>query len=225
MWRSVLFFVFTTFIILLSSCCLFSDKQVNRNTNESVQVNPNLPSGGDLIEIDAYEFAKEGLTADIKKISQELGLFPFPKTARTEELEFRLWTELGGLGDAKLLTVRSSGNMNNAYFFDIGSALNPTRFRKKPLAKPKSGWNRMLFEVRSRLTTPKGLVRDPQFSLSRDEPVILLEVLDKGEYRQVFYEQYTSFQDGKKLIELCDYLSSEFGVDMDCHGDRCQHAK
>ncbi len=73
----------------------------------------------------------------------------------------------------------------------------------------------MLFEVRSRLTTPKGLVRDPNFDLNRDEPVILLEVLDKGEYRRVFYGQNTSFQDGKKLIELCNYLASEFDVDMD----------
>ena len=78
----------------------------------------------------------------------------------------------------------------------------------------------MLFEVRSRLTTPKGLVRDPQFSLNRDEPVILLEVLDKGEYRRVFYGKNTTFQDGKRLIEVCDYLASEFGVNMECCGGR-----
>lgn len=74
----------------------------------------------------------------------------------------------------------------------------------------------MLFEMRKRLTTPKGLVRDPQFDLNRDEPVILLEVLDKGEYRSVFYGQNTTFQDGKRLIEVGDYLASEFDVDMVC---------
>lgn len=220
MWRSVLFSVIASFIILLSSGCLFTDQRVNRNTNESVQVNADLPSGGDLIEIDSYEFIEEGLTTDIKKISQKLGLAPLPKTARPEEFEFRLWTNLGGLGDARSLIVRSSGSENHAYFFDINRALDPIRFRKEHLASPKSGWNRVLFEVRNRLTTPKGLVRDPQFQLSRDEPVILLEVLDKGEYRRVFYGQNTSFQDGKRLIELCNYLASEFDVDTDCRGER-----
>ena len=75
----------------------------------------------------------------------------------------------------------------------------------------------MISEVRSRLTTPKGLVRDPQFKLGRDEPVILLEVLDKRDYRRVFYGKNIASPDGKRLIEVCDYLSSEFDVHMDCH--------
>ncbi len=218
MWRSVLFCVLTSFIILLSSGCLSTDQGINRKTNRGGQVNADVPSGGDLIEIDSYEFVEEGLTTDIKKISQKLGLAPLPKTARPEKFEFRIWINLGGLGDAKLLIVRSSGNENHAYFFDINRALDPIRFRTEHLASPKSGWSRMLFEMRSRLTTPKGLVRDPQFELARDEPLILLEVLDKGEYRRVFYGKNTSFQDGKRLIELCEYLSSEFDVDMECHG-------
>lgn len=220
MWRLVLLSVLTSFIILLSSGCLFTDREVNRNTNQDGQLNADVPNGGDLIEIDPYEFVEEGLTTDIKKISSKLGLASLPKIARPEEFEFRIWANLGGLGDAKLLMVRSSGNENHAYFFDINRALDPIRFRTEHLASPKSGWNRMLFEVRSRLTTPRGLVRDPQFELARDEGVILLEVLDKGEYRRVFYGRNTSFQDGKRLIELCDYLGSEFDVDMDCHGER-----
>lgn len=220
LWRSLLFSVLTSFIILLSSGCLFTDQRANRNTNESVQVNADLPSGGDLIETDSYEFVDELSAKDIKEVSPKLGLAPLPKTARPEEFEFRLWSNSGGLGDEKLLTVSSSGSENNAYFFDINRRADPIKLHRDHLASPKSGWNRVLFEVRNRLTTPKGLVRDPQFQLSRDEPVILLEVLDKGEYRRVFYGQNTSFQDGKRLIELCDYLTSEFDVNMDCHGER-----
>ena len=34
------------------------------------------------------------------------------------------------------------------------------------------------------------------------------------------YGQNTSFQDGKRLIELFDYLASEFDVNMDCRSGR-----
>lgn len=212
--------VLTSFIILVSTGCLATNQGVVRNADENVQVNAHLPSGGDIIEIDSYEFSDEYLKILIKEISPKLGLVPLAKTGRPEEFEFRIWTNLGALGDPKLLGVRSSGNENNAYFFDMNRNGEQIKERREHLATPKSDWNRMLFEVRSRLTTPNGLVRDPQFPLSRDEPLILLEVLDKGEYRRVFYGHNTSFPDGKRLIEVCDYLASEFDVDMDCRGAR-----
>lgn len=222
-WRSVLLSVLTSFIILLSSGCLSIDQGVNRNTNQGGQVNADLPSGGDLIQIDSYESADEYLEILIKEISPKLGLVPLAKTGRPEEFELRIWTNLAGLADPKLLGVRSSGSENNAYFFDMNRRADSIKLRRERLASPKSGWNRMLFEVRSRLTTPNGLVRDPQLPLDRDEPVILLEVLFRGEYRRVFYGQNTSFPDGKRLIEVCDYLASEFDVDMNCHGERTRH--
>jgi hypothetical protein len=218
--RSGLLSVLTSFIILLSSGCLSTEQGVNRNTNQGGQINADAPSGGHLIENDSYESADEYCEKLIKEISPKLGLTLMPKTPRPEEFEFRIWTNLGSLGDAKMLIVRSSRKENHAYFFDIKRALDANRFRTEQLASPKSGWNRMLFEVRRQLTTPKGLVRDPQFDLDRDEGLILLEVLDKEEYRRVLYGQNTSFQDGKRLIEVCDYLSSEFDVDMDCNGSR-----
>ena len=219
LWSSFLFSVMS-FVILLSTGCLATDQGVNRNMNESVRVNADLPSGGDLIETDSYESVEELLTTDINNISPKLGLAPLPKTARPEEFEFRIWTNLDGLGDPRLLGVHSNRKENNAYFFDIGRDADHIKSRREQLASPKSGWNKMLFEVRSRLTTPKGLVRDPHFSLNRDEPLILLEVLDRGEYRRVFYGQNTPFQDGKRLIAVCDDLASEFDVDMDCHAGR-----
>lgn len=221
--RSVVFFALPSLLILLSSGCLSIDRGVNRNTNGSIQVNADLPSGGDLIEIDSYEFVDELIAKDIKKISQKLGLAPLPKTGRPEEFEFRLWTNSGGLVEEKLLTVHFDGIDNNAYFFEINSRSDSIRFRREQLASPKSGWNRMIFEMKSRLTTPKGLVRDPQFDLDRDEPLILLEVLDKGEYRRVFYGHYTSFPDGKRLIEVCEYLASEFDVNLACRGESTAH--
>lgn len=74
----------------------------------------------------------------------------------------------------------------------------------------------MLSEVRNSLTTAGGFARDPKFSLERDEGVILVEVLDKAEYRRVLYGHNTRFPDGKRFIEVCNYLASEFDADMDC---------
>lgn len=218
-WSSVLVSILTSCVILLSSGCLATDQGVNRNTF-IVPVNTDVPSGGHLIEIDSYEVVEEHLVKDIEKISQKLGFAPLPKTAQSEKFELRIWTNLGGLGDPKLLGVRSNGTENNAYFFDMNRHAEQIKLRREHLASPKSGWNRMPFEVKSRLTTPKGLARDPNFDLNRDEPVILLEVLHREEYRRVFYGQNTSFADGKRLIQVCEYLTSEFEVDMNCGGVR-----
>jgi hypothetical protein len=220
LWIPAVLSVLTTLVVLLSTGCPATDQMAGRNTNETRPVNADLPSGGDIIEIDRYEWADDGLEDLIKDISPKLGMAPLTKASRPEEFEFRIWTNLAGLGDPKLLGIRSSSSENNAFFFDMNRGADTIKLRRDHLANPKSGWNKMLFAVRSRLTTPKGLVRDPQFQLRRDEPVSLLEVLDKGEYRRVFYGQNTSFQDGKRLIEVCDYLASEFDVNMDCYGGR-----
>jgi hypothetical protein len=214
-------------VICLSSGCSTTDREVNLNTSPGVQVDAVPPGGGSLIEDqdedDDYEFAKEYSAKQIKEYSEKVGLAPLSKKSTFNGFEFRIWTNLGCLDDPKLLVVRSSVDgqafKDNASFFEMDRSAEPFKFRKEHLAEPKSGWNKMLFELRGRLTTPKGLVPDPQFPLERDECIILLEVLDKGEYRLVLYGQHTSFPDGKRLIEVCNYLASEFNVDMHCAGE------
>lgn len=213
---AVLISALTFLAAFLSAGCLVSGQKVNQNSDERVQVTADLPAEGDFIEIDLYESSENHLENLVGEISRILELTPLPKTAQPEELEFRVWTNLGGLGNPKLLGVRSVGTDNNAYFFDINRHPFSIKLRRDRLAVPKSGWEKMLFELKSRLITPKGLVRDPQFRLNRDEPLILLEVLDKGEYRRVFYGQRTTFQDGRRLIHVCEYLASEFAVSLNC---------
>ncbi len=216
----ILFSVLTSFVIFLSAGCLTTDQTVDRNANKTIQVDTDLPSGGDLIEIDLYEFADEDIGNLIKEISSKSGLTLLENAGQPTEFEFRIWTSLGGLADPRLLGVHLIGGESNAYFLEIDRYTNKVKSRRDKLANPKSGWNKMLFEFRSRLTTPKGLVRDPQFQLSRDEHVILLEVLDKGEYRRVLFGQNTAFTDGKRLIAVCEYLATEFDTDMICNGER-----
>jgi len=222
MSRSVPFSILSLMVLLASGCTCTDQRghrntNVNRNTNENAQVTFDPERSGDLIEIDLYEWTDGYLGGLIKEISPKLGLSSLVKApARAEGFEFRLWTDLAALPDPKVLGVRASGKDKNAYFYDMDGVSYTAKSRKEHLVEPKSGWSALISDVRTRLSTPKGLVRDPRFRLQRDEPVILLEVLDKGNYRRVFYGKDTSFPDGKRLIDVCDYLASEFDVDMDC---------
>lgn len=219
-------FILAAFVFLLMSGCLPTDQKAGQNlkvavnTNAESTANAGVPSGGDIIELGSYEFIEGLLDEEIKEISLKPGLEPLSKTVKSERFEFRLWKNPSGRGREKLLIVRSDRRKNNAYFFDMNRRVKPIEVSRQHLLSPKSGWDKMLYELRNRLTTPKGLVRDPNFRVERDEPLILLELLDKGEYRRVFYGQNTSFPDGKRLIDVCDYLASEFGVNMDCRGER-----
>jgi len=204
-------------IILLASGCTSNDKANSRNANENSQIRYELPSGGDIIEIDLYEMSDNLIDQEVRKISSRLGIVPLAKIGRSDEIEYRLWTNLGGNVDPKLLGVYSNRVENRGYFVDIKKDNDyAVQLRNDDLAIPNAGWNKMLFELRSKLTTPKGLVRDPQFSLYRDEPLILLEVLDKSGYRKVLYGKHSAFPDAKRLIATCVYLSAEFDVDLDC---------
>jgi hypothetical protein len=89
---------------------------------------------------------------------------------------------------------------------------------KRKLGEPRSGWNGIAFPFTSRLTTPQGLRREPNFELQRDEPIIMLEIVQPGEYRRVFYGQSTKFPDGVKLKEACEYIAEKFSVDLQCYG-------
>lgn len=209
-------FVFAGLVVLHCTGCKSAEQRIEQNRSQNSAANDDVPSGGDLIEADAYEYVAEGIDLETKTISKEIGLPPMEADGRNETLVFRLWSNFGGLGNARLLSIRTGPYESDAEFFEIYSRSDPLAAHCEKPAGPRSGWNEMRFELRNRLTTPKGLVRDPNFELQRDEPLIVLEVFDKGEYRRVFYGMNTSFADGKRLISVCEFLAIEFGVDMDC---------
>ena len=208
---AVLGAVLTSLVVLLAL-----GQRVNRNTNESVPIKADFPNDDPHLDGDFYDFAEKYSVKLIKKFSDKLGLAPLSTTAKSGVFEFRIWTNLGSLADPKLLIVRSTTAGNNAYFFDIDRHADPIKFRKEQVASPNSGWNKILYDVRSSLTTPTSLTRDPKFSLERDEGVILLELRDNDKYRRVLYGHNTRFPDGKRSIEICKYMASEFDANMDC---------
>jgi len=215
-------------ILVVSSACVGSDRGSANNTNQVIFEVAEVPSGGPIILSDRYEYLDRSVERDLVLLAKDLGLPELPKNPDPERFEFRLWTNLGGLGDGRVLAVRADGTEFRADFcafrFQVGGAkIDKTKIDKKKLGEPRSGWHRIAYPFTSRLTTPQGLRRDPNFELQRDEPIILLEVVHRGEYGRVFYGQDTKFADGVKLKEACEFLAGEFSVDLDCHWKEPQY--
>jgi hypothetical protein len=230
MRRSLLLSIFVWNIIVLSLCCSSTDEGVNQNTKESQHVNSKVTKGNDTVEndtnkklenLDKIKKLENYFRGEVKQIPRKLGLVQLTKTSLRNDFELRLWINLGMASDEKLLIVRSSSSGNNASLYHLQKTTSdPLIFNKEVLASPKSDWKSFLSEISNRLATPNRLLLDPNFDISRHEGVIFLEVLEKGEYQFVFYRQHTSFGDGIRLINLCEYLSGEFGVNIDCRGER-----
>lgn len=203
-------------MVIVNAGCV-TDANKARNVNQvNIEV-AEVPSGGFIILSDPYESTDQLVEKDLEGLSRALGLSVFPRTPEHDRFELRLWTNLGGLGDARLLAVRADGNEFRAEFIAFGYRDGEMRVEKRQLSEPRSGWHRIAFPLTSKLTTPMGLRRDPHFELQRDEPLILLEVIQRGEYRRIFYGQSTKSPDGVKLKEVCEYLASEFEVKLDCN--------
>lgn len=206
--------VFCLMAVLLAGC-----SRADRPGEQNIVVHKEAegPSGGPMILRDRYDIVRDHLVKDIAEKSRILGLAPLKRPGRMDDMELRIWTKLGGFDNAKLLGVRSIEGKYSAYFFETDGKTAISENRNLPA--PRSPWTKMLFELRSRLTTPEGLERDPNFAMIRDEPVIVLEVLDGDTYDMVFYGHFTEYKDGERLISVCEYLAGEFGVDPDCRID------
>lgn len=220
MRRSILLSIFVLNIIVESSGCTFADQSVKQNTNETSQANTNVRKEGDPVERPRGNLFESEMKDYNDEIAKKLGLTQL-KNTKNNQFELRLWINSGMPSDEKLLILRSSESDNNASFYHLQiTTRDPMVFSKEVLASPKSEWNILLSEISNRLANPKGLVLDPQFYISRHEGLISLEVVEKGEYQFVLYGHHTSFGDGIRLINLCEYLSGEFGLNIDCRGQR-----
>ena len=208
---------FVWIVVSLTSACLYADRAVNTNSNDSRIVNSDITTGDSSSENESSKFVGDFTKGFVKEMSAKLGLLPLTATTQRNAFEFRLWVNIDMRGAQKLLTIHSNGAESRAMFYHFQrTKKKPIIFDKEAPAGPKSGWKTLFSEVSHQLKTPKPLVRDPKFDLARDETVICVEVIENGQYHLVFYGQHTSFEDGLRLINLCEYLSEEFDVDLEC---------
>lgn len=208
---------FVWLLVSLTSACLYEDKTVKTNSNDSRIVNSDITIGDNSIENEFSKFVGDFTKGFVKEMSAKLGLLPLTATTQRNAFEFRHWVNVDMRGAQKLLNIHSNGAETRAMFYHFQrTKKKPIIFDKEAPAGPKSGWKTLLSEVSHQLNTPKPLILDPKFELSRDESVICVEVIENGQYHFVFYGEHTSFEDGLRLINLCEYLSKEFGVDLEC---------
>ncbi len=164
-----------TSAVLLSACSA-SDRS---NTNQVIFEVAEVPSGGPIILSDRYEDLDRSVEMDLMLFAKDLGLSELPRNPDPDRFEFRLWTNLGGRGDGRVLAVRADVTEFRADFVAFGfqaggTKIDKTKIDKKKLGEPRSGWHRIAYPFTSRLTTPQGLRSDPYFELHRYEPIILL---------------------------------------------------
>jgi hypothetical protein len=133
--------------------------------------------------------------------------------------ELRLWLNVGLVGDERLMVVRVDKNRGNAFYseFEEWATSRPVPPGRN-LPEPKRGWKNLQEEVSNRLTAQGKLKRDPKFLLDRHEGLISLEYAQNGEYQFVFYGHHSSFEDAVRLKDVCEFLSAEFGLNLDCQG-------
>ncbi len=202
-------------VLLMGLYCGCTSRPVD-STMPATFATPEMPNGGHIIELDNYQETDKLVEKDLKNFSRILQIPELPQKPESDRFEFRLWTNLGGRGDAGLLAVRTDGNNFRSDFVKFGDRDGKLFVEKTDLGEPQMGRQAIAFAFTTRLTTPHGIKRDPDFALHRDESIILLEVIQWGEYRRIFYGRTTTFPDGLKLKEVCSFLAAEFNIDMEC---------
>lgn len=203
--------IFTSLMIsLLGSAC---NNKPNDNPQQVVDEGDGCRDKHPTCERLAFQ-----LSSVINDITTEIQLRSVAKTTGASDSEFRLWTNVGSFFE-KLLVVRQSERKSSAAFYDVQRNGNSVTFEKKILSAPKAGWESFVSIVLDKhIEVPLKLRFDQPTNLTRDEGVILLEILDHGKYDFVYYGQHTSSEDGKNLLNFCEYLALEFAVDLDCLG-------
>lgn len=202
-------------VALAAGCSGFTPE-----TDQSWPVNSPSDNRVEPVETPSNNLSDKDIKDLILESCRQNRLVPLTTTGRRGVFELRLWTNIGLLHDERLLIVRSSGSRNQAGFYHLRSVFGEGKFQKAVLVGPISGWSTLQSNIKSRLDTPDRLMPDPQFYLGRDEGLIYLEVVENGEYRIVYYGQHSKFDDAVRLKDLCRYLSDEFGLDIDCLGER-----
>lgn len=199
----------TTIPLLLSGGCYNKTSPPGSDLAQSEQEHRQKGSG--------YAVSESFKITD--EISTNIKLGPLSKNQEGNEFELRLWTNVGTFFE-KLLVIRSSKERNSASFFEIDRSRDAMRFQKRNISAPRSGWTKLLMTMKEKgIEIPLRLRREEPVTASRDGGLLIIEIFDDGEYDSIYFGEYTSSVDGKRVFDWCNYLASEFNTDMDCRGE------
>ncbi|HEY0462392.1 MAG TPA: hypothetical protein VGC97_24880, partial [Pyrinomonadaceae bacterium] len=144
------------------------------------------------------------------------------------EFELRVWAALKYGKALNCFIIQGSDDKRVASLFTVyadgngdfkKSAKGKTIVDKRIFQEPKSGWKRVNdYLIEKGVQSPLNFAWDAEERLAvEDESAITLE-LKKGEnYSLISYRQLTKTSDGKTVIDICNHLSNEFGVELGCN--------
>lgn len=207
-------------VVLFSSGCSLLG-EISPETNKKGQIDPNVSNRGNAVRRPPNNLSDKDIKDLILASCRINRLVPLTDSRRRARFELRLWINIGMPYDERLLIIRGTEDSSQAAFYHLQAQFDGGgKFRKQVLGDPRAGWGTVRAEISDRLAAPQHLVPDPQFGFSNHEGLIYLEVVENGEYRIVYYGQHSKFDDAVRLKDLCRYLSTEFGLDIDCWGER-----
>lgn len=202
------------FITIFFAGCIFGCMNSNKSTNESM-----YNESDEKLPLSHTDDRTAQLLALTDEIASQVQLKPLSADKAGNKFEFRLWTNVGNFFE-KILIVNKTANEARASFFDVERSGNSLKFNTKYVTAPRSGWENFFRTIREHrgVQVPLPLNLDPPTRPVRDEGLVFLEILDHGNYDFVYCGQLTTSFDGKRLLDLCEYMSREFNVHLDCLG-------
>lgn len=156
----------------------------------------------------------------LQKFSEASGISPINENTRSAEFDFRLLINFGMPGDERMLRINSESGENSASFYEIYSGSEKVNFTKTALSEPRSGWTDLKAHIESTVGPETPLESDPNFTIARHEGMLWLDFVNRGKYIRRYYGTRSEFPDGIRLRKLCEHLSLEFSLEIDCRGER-----
>lgn len=214
-----------TFLVFLTSLQCSSKKVYLKNGSrqESSYQNSNLAENNKVDIITEMDNAESWIEETSRKFDlQNLK----NKRLLEDEIEIRIWAGVSPGIVLNCFILRGKNNKWEATLFyvdadDKGLKKNKQgKFivNKKILSEPKSSWetvNNYLMEKGVRVPLPYMWDEKKQFAVY-DEGSVSLEIKKWKNYNLISYGELTKTSDGKTVIEVCNYLGSEFGIELGC---------
>ncbi len=156
----------------------------------------------------------------VKAESQKLALKNLSESDSRNEV--RIWVGFGLITPRCFILKREGGSDSATYYSTEPDPAATARARKTSLVtltlkSPKSGWNDFEAFLKAKgVDSTIKLIADVDYSADPDSEAIVIEVKSHAGYNMVFFPADTKSPDGRKAIEVCHKIESEFNVRMGC---------
>lgn len=213
----------TTCAVLLAFPYLLSIGGCVRNTGHSSKSTAQIPQNERELSQQTIAAQYNGFLGDVRRAAAASNLENLKdKQLAHSETEVRIWAGFD-LTQEKCFLLRKQNERLRAWF--VVPKLTRTRSDPRPriivskiaLRPPQSGWEEFQkFLEQEAVFAPEQYSLDEIHTPTPDERWVVLERKSGTSYAIAFFPISTSSRDGKKLIQACERIEKEFGINIRC---------